>query len=84
MAAQTAKINLERLEVHATNSCNLSCQGCSHYTNVLKGGTITPEKLKQDLTPWSKYLDITNFAILTVYIIKSMLVLLNIIFLNNI
>ena len=64
MAAQTAKINLDRLEVHATNSCNLSCQGCSHYTNVLKGGTITPEKLKQDLTPWSKYLDITNFAIL--------------------
>lgn len=64
MAAQIAKVNLERLEVHATNSCNLSCQGCSHYTNVLKGGTITPEKLKQDLTPWSEYLEIENFAIL--------------------
>tara|TARA_Y100000593_G_scaffold11669_1_gene21259 strand:- start:1570 stop:2373 length:804 start_codon:yes stop_codon:yes gene_type:complete len=64
MAAQTAKIKLERLEVHATNSCNLSCQGCSHYTNVLKRGSITPQKLEEDLYPWSELLSIENFAIL--------------------
>lgn len=58
------KIKIPRLEYHLTNSCNLSCESCSHYTNILKGHTKSPDNLEQNLEPWSDLLEIPQFNIL--------------------
>lgn len=59
-----SKIKIPRLEYHVTNSCNLSCEGCSHYTNILKGHTKDPEDLDVNLGAWSKILEIPEFNLL--------------------
>jgi MoaA/NifB/PqqE/SkfB family radical SAM enzyme len=53
-----AKITIPILEYHLTNSCNLACESCSHYTNILKGNTKKPSDLEEHLLSWSKILDI--------------------------
>jgi MoaA/NifB/PqqE/SkfB family radical SAM enzyme len=59
-----AKITIPILEYHLTNSCNLACESCSHYTNILKGNTKKPSDLEEHLLSWSKILDIKQFNIL--------------------
>lgn len=58
------KINIPLLEYHLTNSCNLSCESCSHYSNIIKGQAKNPEELKEHLYEWSKLLDISEFHIM--------------------
>jgi MoaA/NifB/PqqE/SkfB family radical SAM enzyme len=58
------KIKLDKLEYHLTNSCNLSCDSCSHYTNILKGNFKQPEELEKHLLEWSKILNIREFHIM--------------------
>jgi hypothetical protein len=57
-------ISIPRLEYHVTNTCNLSCQNCNHYTNVLKGRTKQPQDLDEHLGAWVKYLDIADFNLM--------------------
>ena len=58
------KITIPILEYHLTNSCNLACESCSHYTNILKGHTKQPIDLEEHLLAWSKILEINQFNIL--------------------
>jgi organic radical activating enzyme len=58
------KIKIPILEYHLTNSCNLACESCSHYTNILKGHTKQPSDLEGHLLAWSKILEINQFNIL--------------------
>jgi organic radical activating enzyme len=59
-----SKIKIQKLEYHLTNSCNLSCSGCSHYSNLIKGNTQNTEDFSQNLNSWSRYLDIDRFNFL--------------------
>jgi MoaA/NifB/PqqE/SkfB family radical SAM enzyme len=59
-----SKITVPILEYHLTNSCNLSCESCSHYTNVLKGNFKEPQDLEKNLSAWSKIISIDRFDIL--------------------
>jgi organic radical activating enzyme len=58
------KIKIQKLEYHLTNSCNLSCSGCSHYSNLIKGNTKTPEEFEQNLRAWSEFIEIERFNFL--------------------
>jgi organic radical activating enzyme len=59
-----SKIKIQKLEYHLTNSCNLSCSGCSHYSNIIKGHTKSPEEFKGNLAAWSRILDVERFNFL--------------------
>jgi organic radical activating enzyme len=59
-----SKIKIQKLEYHLTNSCNLSCSGCSHYSNIIKGNTTSPDNFKKNLQPWSELVEIDRFNFL--------------------
>lgn len=58
------RISIPRLEYHVTHSCNLACQSCNHYTNILKGRTKSPEDLDENLKAWAQYLDVADFNLM--------------------
>jgi MoaA/NifB/PqqE/SkfB family radical SAM enzyme len=59
-----SKIKIPTLEYHLTNSCNLSCESCSHYTNILKGQIRKPEELEKHLSEWAKILSTKQFHLM--------------------
>ena len=58
------KIAVWLLEYHVTNSCNLACVGCNHYTHILKGNNKQPKELDADLASWGPRLNIKQFHLL--------------------
>lgn len=56
--------NLEYLEYHVIHGCNLKCQGCSHFSHVLKGGLKTGDNLTEELEPWTKRINIESFCLM--------------------
>lgn len=56
--------NLEYLEYHVIHSCNLKCQGCSHFSHITKGGSKTNVDLLQELEPWTKRINIESFCLM--------------------
>ena len=41
------------LEVHVSHNCNLSCDGCRHYSNYKFRGNLAPETLDDWLSVWA-------------------------------
>lgn len=55
---------VQNLEIHATHSCNLVCESCSHYSNQHHKGIISPEAAKEWMLPWVDRLQPDKFGIL--------------------
>lgn len=55
---------IHNLEIHATHSCNLFCQQCSHYSNFSMAGTLTEQDFIDQVSPWSTKLQPSRFSIL--------------------
>lgn len=58
------KLILPFLETMATQACNLSCEGCTNYSDLDHPGYVTWADMKSQLTPWLQVLDIPDFGII--------------------
>jgi hypothetical protein len=58
------KIVVPHLEIHITHECNLTCEGCLHFTNHRHSGTLSTDDLKKSMSLWNKRLIPRMFAIL--------------------
>lgn len=52
------------LETMITYACNLSCHGCTNYSDYNMKGSVTWEQGRADIEPWLKRVDIPDFGIL--------------------
>ena len=59
-----SKHTLPFLETMITQVCNLSCKGCTNYSDLPHKGYVTWESGKQDLENWLEILDIPDFGIM--------------------
>lgn len=48
-----SKVRLNRFEYHVTDTCNLHCEQCSHYSNFTTKGTRSVSEVVEELKPWS-------------------------------
>ena len=55
---------VERLELHITHACNLTCDSCSHYSNHNHDGQLTLAEADRWMTLWSRRLAVTEFHLL--------------------
>lgn len=55
---------VERVEVHITHACNLSCESCSHYSNHSHTGHLDPETAARWMEPWRRRLDVEEIRLL--------------------
>ena len=78
-------IVIPHLEWHVTHNCNLSCEGCNHFTNHGHNWFISLDELKSWFSSWNKKVSPKRLAVLggepllhkdIVEIIKSLKVLL--------
>ena len=53
-----------RLEFHLADGCNLHCSGCNHFSDVVVGGIVSLEEVREQLEPWSKRIDIQELSLL--------------------
>ena len=52
------------LETMTTQVCNLSCEGCSNYSDLTHQGYISWAELKNQLIPWLERIDIPDFGLM--------------------
>lgn len=52
------------LETMATQACNLSCLGCTNYSNLPFKGYVSWSQAKSWLEPWLERIDIAEFGII--------------------
>ena len=52
------------LETMITQACNLSCLGCTNYSDIKHSGYQTWDEGKASLTPWLQRLEISDFGII--------------------
>ena len=52
------------LETMLTQACNLSCKGCSNYSNLKHSGYVTWQDGKGDLENWLDRIDIPDFGLM--------------------
>ena len=52
------------LETMATQVCNLSCQGCTNYSDLTQQGFVPWYKLKEQLVPWLDRFTIPDFGLM--------------------
>lgn len=64
LPGNTSRIVVPHLEIHITHKCNLTCEGCLHFTNHRHSGTIPIDELKKSMSLWNKRLIPKMFAIL--------------------
>lgn len=61
------KLIIPNLETHIIDSCNLNCNGCSHYANLNtwngKDGLVTPEQLDKDLAQITEHAEIQSLLL---------------------
>lgn len=55
---------IERLELHVTHACNLTCESCSHYSNHNHHGHLPLSEADRWMGLWSKRLTVTEFHLL--------------------
>jgi hypothetical protein len=60
----TAPIAVPHLEIHITHKCNLTCEGCLHFTNHRHSETLSVAALRKAMSFWNKRLIPETFAIL--------------------
>jgi hypothetical protein len=58
------KLVLPFLETMATQVCNLSCHGCTNYSDMKHVGYVTWADAKQQLESWLAMLEIPDFGIM--------------------
>lgn len=52
------------VEIMVTQTCNLSCTGCTNYSDLAHRGYLTWNEGKEQLEPWLLRVDIPDFGIL--------------------
>mgnify|MGYP001182432045 FL=1 len=57
-------IVVPHLEWHVTHNCNLSCEGCTHFTNHGHNWTVSLDELKTWFSSWNKKISPRRLAIL--------------------
>ncbi|WP_442511658.1 radical SAM protein [Novipirellula sp. SH528] len=58
-------IDIPALEYHLAHGCNLSCQQCSHYSNLRLAGKLpTPADARREYLSWSNRVRPHRFALL--------------------
>jgi hypothetical protein len=60
----SAKPVVDRLEIHVTHACNLTCESCSHYSNHGHKGQIDPEEAERWFAAWSGRVAVGHFILL--------------------
>jgi organic radical activating enzyme len=58
------KDELSNIEIHISNSCNLTCDSCSHYSNHGHKGILSIEDFEDWVLPWSKKIKPTWFSLM--------------------
>jgi sulfatase maturation enzyme AslB (radical SAM superfamily) len=58
------RLTLPFLETMITQVCNLSCQGCTNYSDLKHSGYVSWEQGRTWLEPWTELLDIPDFGIM--------------------
>ncbi|HMG80466.1 MAG TPA: radical SAM protein [Xanthobacteraceae bacterium] len=56
--------SIERLELHVTHACNLTCDSCSHYSNHNHHGQLTLAEADRWMQSWSRRLAVAEFHLL--------------------
>lgn len=59
-----SKLTLPFLETMITQACNLSCVGCTNYSDLNFSGYVPWNNGKKDLESWLEILDIPDFGIM--------------------
>lgn len=57
-------IEIQQLEIHVSEACNLFCEQCSHFSNFSHSGVLSPERALSEMSKWSGKLRPTTFALL--------------------
>jgi len=60
----TPKLILPFVETMATQVCNLSCHGCSNYSDIKHNGYVSWNNVKAQIEPWLEIVDIPDFGII--------------------
>lgn len=60
----SAKLFLPFLETMITQVCNLSCAGCTNYSDIKHSGYVSWEQGREWLEPWLSRIDIPDFGII--------------------
>jgi hypothetical protein len=63
-APRGARRTVERLELHVTHACNLTCESCSHYSNHNHHGQLTLSEADRWMGLWSPRLAVAEFHLL--------------------
>lgn len=63
-AMPNALFKLPFLETMITQVCNLSCQGCTNYSDIKHSGYVSWDNGKKQLEPWLERLVIPDFGIM--------------------
>jgi organic radical activating enzyme len=58
------KFTLPFLEMMATQVCNLSCLGCSNYSDLQHRGYVSWAEAQNQIKPWLEILNIPDFGII--------------------
>ena len=58
------KPTLPFVETMLTQVCNLSCTGCTNYSDLKFGGFVPWEQGKEDLSKWLKKINISDFGLM--------------------
>lgn len=58
------KLSLEFLESMIIRSCNLSCEGCTTFSDLKWSGYIPWEQGKEWIEPWTKRLEIQSWGVM--------------------
>jgi uncharacterized Fe-S cluster-containing radical SAM superfamily protein len=58
------KPTLPFVEIMANQACNISCNGCSNYSDIVHSGYLTWQQARQQIEPWLERVDIPDFGIL--------------------
>lgn len=54
----------ERLELHVSHACNLTCESCSHYSNHNHRGNLDPAEADRWMAHWSPRIAVDRFGLL--------------------
>lgn len=55
---------IDNLEIHLVHSCNLACEGCSHYSNQGHQGMISLEEADAWMRQWNQRVSPRTFSLL--------------------
>lgn len=59
-----SRISIPHLEIHITHKCNLTCEGCLHFTNHRHSESLSLNDLRNSMALWNRRLIPKRFAIL--------------------